>query len=87
MSTITDALNMAEGARQAGNTDLAIRILIDTLRAIEAGRTRITPEETGRVWEMWRKGIAVEVIAEKLGYTLPRVKRITRRLKQEWGPR
>ena len=32
MSTITDALNMADGARQTGHLDLAIRILIAVLR-------------------------------------------------------
>lgn len=87
MSKITDALNMAEGARQTGNTDIAIRILIETLREIEEGRRRITPEETGRVWELWRRGVAVEIIAEKLGYTVARVKRVTRKLKGTWGPK
>lgn len=31
MSQITDALNMAEAARQVGNLDLAVRILIQTM--------------------------------------------------------
>ena len=66
MSKISDIINEAEGALSVKNEALAIRILIEALRAIDGSRRRITPEETGRVWEMWREGVSVETIAETL---------------------
>lgn len=79
MSTITDAINMAEGARQAGNLDMAIRILIEALRAIEAGRKRITPNETGAVITARQRGLDVAETASQIGISEGRVRRILQR--------
>lgn len=79
MSTITDAINMADGARQAGNLDMAIRILIDTLRAIDAGRARITPNETGAVITARQRGLDIATTSLQLGISEGRVRRILQR--------
>jgi len=82
MSKINDIINMADGARQAGNYDLAIRVLIDALREIEVSRARVTPEEFGNVWGRWRRGESVDKIASGTGYTVARVSTITRKCKR-----
>jgi len=82
MSKISDIINEAEGALSVKNEALAIRILIEALRAIEAGRARITPEETGAVWDRWRRGDSIERIASITGYAVCRVATITRKLKR-----
>jgi len=82
VSKINDIINMADGARQAGNHDMAIRILIDALREIATARKRVTPEEFGLVWERWRRGESVEKIASSTGYTVARVTTISRKCKR-----
>ena len=84
MSKITDAINMAEGALSVNNEALAIRILIEALREIEASRRRVTPEETGAVWDLWRSGETIEIIAKRLGMPETRVRGITRKLKRAY---
>lgn len=79
MSKISDIINMADGARQAGNFDLAIRILIEALRAIEAGRARITPEETGAVITARQRGLDAAETASQIGIAEGRVRRILQR--------
>ena len=82
MSKINDIINQAEGARQCGNLELAISLLLDFARETQRARACVTPEEFGNVWERWRRGESVEKIASSTGYTVARVATITRKCKR-----
>ena len=82
MSKINDIINQAEGARQCGNLELAVALLLDFARETQRARTRVTPEEFGTVWDLWRRGESVEKIASSTGYTVARVATIARKCKR-----
>jgi len=75
-----ELINLAKTALSTGNERLA---LVRVIEALEQMRPRrITGEEFGNVWDLWRRGDSVEKIASSTGYTVARVTTITRKCKR-----
>ena len=75
-----ELISLAKSARSCGNNDIAIDRIIEAIEQMKP--RRITPEEFGDVWDLWRRGESVDKIASSTGYTVARVATITRKCKR-----